>query len=167
MKAKTVPVALLRRWLHYDPKTGIFTWLISPRSRTKIGDRAGGVRVRGCREITVGGARLKEHRIAYAMMTGRWPKHLVDHRDCNAQNNRWENLRHATTAENSFNRRMMKANLTGLKGVFIHRQSGLYQARIRAAGKVHYLGYFQEPADAHAAYVEAAKRLHGEFARAA
>lgn len=39
------------------------------------------------------------HQIAFALMTGRWP-HLVNHKDGNPSNNKWENLEEATHQQN-------------------------------------------------------------------
>jgi len=47
----------------------------------------------------------------------------VDHKDCDGLNNRRANLREATHAENTWNRRMHKRTTTGFKGVY--RQRGL------------------------------------------
>ncbi|MCA8339501.1 AP2 domain-containing protein [Burkholderia multivorans] len=51
-------------------------------------------------------------------------------------------------------------------GVSSHPNTSRWVARIQHGGKQHYLGMFDTPELAHAAYVAAAKRLHGEFANA-
>ena len=58
-----------------------------------------------------------------------------------------------------------KRNKAGLKGVTLHKRAGKWQAQIQAFGVTHYLGIFNTAQLAHAAYCEAAARLHGNFAR--
>ena len=93
------------------------------------------------------------------------PELLVDHRDGNGLNNRRCNIRTATAGQNQHNRAPVRGTITGLKGVSFHSPTGLWMARIRLNYKRHYLGLFNTPEAASVAYVEAAKRLHGEFAQ--
>jgi hypothetical protein len=89
----------------------------------------------------------------------------VDHIDHNGLNNCRSNLRIATHQQNQFNRKVGKNNKSGFKGVSWHKASGRWIASIRASGVTHYLGIFDDPNDAHAAYCDASARLHGEFGR--
>jgi hypothetical protein len=75
---------------------------------------------------------------------------------------RWYRAAHA---ENMRNRKTAKHNKVGLKGVQAH--NGKFRARIWFDKKPFRLGTFPTPEEAHAAYVAAATRLHGAFARAA
>jgi len=87
----------------------------------------------------------------------------VDHINGNGLDNRRENLRVANKMQNQYNSARQHNNRLGLKGV--HKNGRRYRAQIRADGVKHNLGYFDTAEEAHAAYCEAAKRLHGEFAR--
>lgn len=91
----------------------------------------------------------------------------VDHEDGDGLNNRRGNLRAATRAENSRNQRRRRNSRSGFKGVTWHKLGGRWAAQITANGKNHYLGLFDTPEAAHAAYVAASHTLHGQFARAA
>lgn len=66
-----------------------------------------------------------------------------------------------------FNRKTHKNNRTGLKGVYCdqRRKNKPWHAQIRVDGKKVYLGSFAASAEAFAAYVAAARKYHGEFAR--
>jgi len=90
----------------------------------------------------------------------------VDHIDGNKRNNQRSNLRLATRAENLRNRGKNKNNTSGFKGVFLQKVTGRFFAQIKLNRKAIYLGTFSTPEEAHAAYVEAAKEYHGEFAHA-
>jgi len=98
-------------------------------------------------------------------MTGEWPKGEIDHIDLDRANNKWENLREATHSENSANRRVRSDNILGLKGVAFDKTRGEYRAYIGVNGKRIHLGYSDCPAAAHMAYVVAANKAFGEFAR--
>lgn len=89
----------------------------------------------------------------------------VDHKNGDGLDNRTENLRPAAKDQNQFNRGKQRNNSSGFKGVSWQKQKGRWQAQIRANGKTRHLGLFHDPKEAHAAYVAAAERLHGEFAR--
>lgn len=91
----------------------------------------------------------------------------VDHRDGDGLNNKRSNLREATCSQNGFNRGKERGNMSGFKGVSWNRRAGKWQVFITANKRKHYLGLFADLEPAAAAYREAAKRLHGEFARVA
>ncbi len=87
----------------------------------------------------------------------------VDHINGDGTDNRRANLRAATHAQNMRNRKKHKNNTSGFKGVSPMR--GKWRAQIRFEGRKHHLGIFDSPEEAAEAYDEAARRLHGEFAR--
>ncbi len=89
----------------------------------------------------------------------------VDHISGNGLDNRRGNLRLATNAQNVRNSALSKSNTSGYKGVHWHRGGRRWLAQITADGRNKYLGLFDSPVEAHAAYCAAAKELHGEFAR--
>jgi hypothetical protein len=89
---------------------------------------------------------------------------LIDHKNGNPLDNRKENLRLCTNAQNSRNRAKSQSNKSGYKGVSWHKSDKKWQARIGLGGKVAFLGNFDSPEKAHAAYCAAAALVHGEFA---
>jgi hypothetical protein len=97
---------------------------------------------------------------------------LVDHHKGNTLDDRIENLRLATHQENAKNRVKSlsvkgKPTSSKYKGVSWHKYKKKWQAQIgvRRKGKEIkiFLGYFDTEEEAYAAYVAAAKLLHGEF----
>lgn len=92
---------------------------------------------------------------------------FVDHINGNGLDNRRVNLRMATNAQNQWNRKTSRSNPLGLKGVSWERRTCKWRARIGANGVNIMIGTFDTPEAAHEAYCEAARRLHGEFARTA
>jgi hypothetical protein len=90
--------------------------------------------------------------------------YVVDHIDGDGLNNRRSNLRYATVAENRRNSRAAKRNKSGFKGVRAS-PTGRWWAAITWDGKRQHLGTFDTAEEAAEAYRDAAKRLHGEFAR--
>ncbi len=95
----------------------------------------------------------------------------ADHRNLDTLDNTDDNLRVSTNAENMRNRGRPRNNTTGYKGVKRMTSSrnkqwrGRWFARIRVNRKALYLGSFDYPEQAHAAYCKAAIEYHGEFAR--
>lgn len=159
------PLETLKSLLHYDPDTGVFTWAARSGARSVIGTVAGHVRITGYRTIAFNGEKYAAHRLAWLYMTGEEPGILIDHVNGQRDDNRWENLRQATFAQNSANSTRQSNNTTGLKGVSVLPHSpNRWQAAIKRDGKNQYLGCFPTPELAHEAYMSAAKEAHGEFA---
>jgi hypothetical protein len=162
--AASLTHARLRELLDYDPEMGRFTWRITDRYIHK-GMIAGSLYRNGYRVIRVDRVPYTASRLVFFYMTGRWPMAQMDHINCNKDDNRWLNLREATAQQNAANRVRRKTRLSGFKGV----QETPY-GRFRAVIKVHdysiHLGNFDTAEEAHTAYVEAARKHFGEFARA-
>lgn len=168
--------ARLKQVLHYNRATGVFTWKARDPSEFKEarrcaawnGKHAG--KVAGCNSANSDGyVRIRidrklylAHVLAWLYVHGRFPFPYLDHKDFDRANNRLRNLREATIFQNNQNVRLKRSNTTGLKG--IERSGSKWVARIRAHGERRYLGVFDTAEEAHAAYCEAAKELHGAFA---
>jgi hypothetical protein len=90
---------------------------------------------------------------------------IIDHINHDGMDDRSVNLRPATRAQNSRNRKKFPRKCSSkYKGVYLHKSSLKWQARIMFEKKRRYLGYFNNEIDAAKAYDEAAKKYHGEFA---
>lgn len=163
--SEPVTQARLKELLHYDPETGVFTRRLTNR-RWKEGTVAGCWSEPAGWVIRVDDNLYLAHRLAWLFMTGDWPKNEIDHIDVSRRNNRWENLREATGSQNKANKHKQSNNTSGFKGVSFQKGIDKYRARIRAHGRSRSLGCFDNPQDAHAAYVAAASGIWGEFARA-
>jgi hypothetical protein len=96
-------------------------------------------------------------------MLGEWPSEDVDHINGDKADNRWANLRAATTSQNIANSRCHRLNACGFKGVY--RKYGKWCANVRIKGKLIYLGLFVTREEAAMAYATAAYGLFGDFSR--
>lgn len=103
------------------------------------------------------------HRLAWLIVTGCWPTHEIDHINGSKADNRLCNLRAATPEQNK--RNTHHRNNTGLIGASYSSVNGKFRAQIRVGGKRKFLGWFTNAEDAHTAYVDAARKYHGEFAK--
>lgn len=88
-----------------------------------------------------------------------------DHINRDTLDNRRVNLRIATPAQNAWNTRLYSTNTSGHKGVYWEEQTGKWRASIGVNRKEIKLGRFSSLDAAVAAYAEASKQYHGEFAR--
>jgi len=115
-----------------------------------------------------GGTKARQylHRVILQRILGRPLERgeCVDHIDGNGSNNRRENLRLASHAENRRNSRKYDNNTSGHKGAYWRKRELKWMAQISVSGKDIYLGYFDDIEDAAAAYREAAVKHYGEFA---
>lgn len=160
--------ARLKALLHYDPETGVFTWLPGKggKGRPLVPRQAGGIDTQGYRRIWIDGHFYRASHIAWLYMTGEFPPRQIDHTDRDRSNEIWGNLRLATQSENKANSGIYRNNILGVKGVRRHR-NGRYEARLRLNGKLVYLGCFKTIEEAKAVYDAAAITHFGEFARSA
>lgn len=175
----------LREAVSYDPVSGRLTWLHRPRSHfcsdryyRSINRRCEGTEAFA--QISQFGyavgcifqQKIMAHHAAFALMTGRWPEGEIDHISGRRDDNRWENLREVSHAENGRNVRLGSANTSGIMGVRWNAQTRAWVAYIRADGKMRHLGSFKTCDDAAAARKRAERDLgfhpnHGRLARVA
>jgi len=90
---------------------------------------------------------------------------FVDHINGNGLDNRRENLRVCTNAENGRNRKKQTNNTSGFVGVCRIKKSGRYGTKIGIDGKYLYLGSYEDAAEAARVRDEAAIKYHEEFAK--
>jgi hypothetical protein len=141
----------LREVLAYDPETGVFT-------RRTTGRVAGGSDGHGYLAARVDGQTYRLHRLAWLHTYGVWP-HIVDHVNMDKADNRIKNLRDTCKSGNAQNRRnARKDNKLGVLGV--SRHGNKYTAKIAVRGYNKYLGLFDTPEQASAAYAAAKSALH-------
>lgn len=148
----------------YEEETGDLVRRINFYS-AKAGDIAGTPTGRGPLRVGIDGERYLVHTIIWYLKTGVWPSHEIDHEDTDSVNNRWGNLRKASRSDQMANRNKASNNKSGFKGVCLDKRRGLYKAEIQKGKYKRFLGYFVTAEEAHKAYVEAAKAVHGIFAR--
>jgi hypothetical protein len=159
------PFERIRELLAYDSETGKLYWKQSVARWIKPGDEAG-THVKRAIDVTIDRKTYRAHRVIWMLQTGEDPgASIIDHIDGNFYNNRFENLRLATPHQNLCNQKKRRDNTSGLKGVSWSEERQKWQTGIQVNGKRISLGRFDTKEEAYAAYCEAARRLHGEFAR--
>lgn len=107
------------------------------------------------------------HRLIMSRILGRELERgeIVDHKDGNGLNNCRDNLRLATKSTNSQNAKRRIDASSGFKGVTWNKAANRWQGQINVNGRHIYLGLFDTPEAAYAAYCKAAHEYFGDFAR--
>jgi hypothetical protein len=157
----------LKQLLEYSPDDGGFVWLVNRRGRfAKAGEVAGRPDYQGYIQIGIDGRRYRAHRLAWFYRYGEWPIGEIDHANRVPADNRIANLRLATHSQNQRNSRAR--NRTGLKGAYYNPRykHRMWVSQIKYGGRSHHLGYFETAEAANTAYMAAAMKAFGAFARA-
>jgi len=147
----------LQDLLTCNPTSGVLRWRVKTNRRILVGSIAGSINDFGYRVIRIDGQLYRAHRLVWFYVHGEWPKNYIDHINGNPDDNRLDNLRDVTTAENIQNQVVAhKRNRVNHLGV-TQRKNG-FQARICTHGVSKSLGLFATAEAAEAAYI-AAKRV--------
>lgn len=92
----------------------------------------------------------------------------IDHINHNGLDNRRENLRFCTTAQNTHHQIKRDGHTSGFKGIYWNKRKKKWQAKIRLTAngisKQIFLGLFDSEIHGALAYDEAAKKYFGDFA---
>ena len=147
----------------FDYRDGWLYWKIK-RGKIRVGDRAGGI----CDNrvlITYYRKKYKAHRLIFLHRHGYLPEY-IDHINRDSLDNRIENLRPCTKAQNSMNGRVKRGSTSRFTGVSAahHNKTNPWIAGIKLNQKRTNLGYFATEEAAARAYDAAAKEMFGEFA---
>jgi hypothetical protein len=163
--------AELKELFDYDPVNGGLLHrtecynqysIVYKNGESRVGKSAGWTTTGGYKSVNIPNhPGVLEHKAVYYWHTGEYPR-MLDHIDGNKQNNRIENLRPATYAQNMANvkRRKRKDNLpSGIRKVL----EG-YNASFAYNGTTYDLGVYSTPEEAYNAYCENHYKIRGEFA---
>jgi hypothetical protein len=162
----------LKELLNYDPKTGDLIWrpraeseFSSPRycktwNKRFAGKRAGWISsARGYKRIylSIGNRTYPTGRVIWIWMTGEIPN-IIDHKDGDATNNRFDNLRNTDVKGNGSNCKLYSTNTSGFSGVSFHKHRKKFYAQIYYFSKNIYLGSFDTVEEAIQARKSAAQK---------
>jgi hypothetical protein len=164
--------AFVGQRLIYDAESGKLFWRekdVSEPNATSwntryAGKEAGSHDHAGYVTLNINGKHYRAHRLAWLLQFGVWPDIELDHINRNRSDNRIENLRLATKAQNAINSGVPANSSCGVKGVHWHSGARKWRAKIKVNGRSQHLGYFRDRAAASAAYDEAARIHFGSFA---
>ena len=102
--------------------------------------------------------------VASAFINNPLNKDCVDHTNNNKLDNRFENLRWATSTENNRNTTIRKTNTTGVKGVNYIEKTNTWRARICIDGISIHIGTYDTLEEAKQARIDKVRLAFGDFA---
>ena len=143
-KGKDMPSQeYLKECFDYNPETGILMWKQRPQhhystdtnfigSNKRFLNKVAGTlnKNMGYLSVKVQDSNFRVHRIIWKLVTGNEPLYEIDHINNIRDDNRFINLREATSSENGRNRLMRSDNTSGVKGVCWDKESGKWLAQI-------------------------------------
>jgi len=169
--------SVLRQLIDYDPETGALIWRVRDVSFFTDGKMSalGAMNAWNARYADNPALKVKDfsgyfvgkifnrkylaHRVAWAIYSGEWPEHQIDHINGNKLDNRIANLRCATNQENSKNRAIGTRNTSGTIGVCWYNRDRVWVARVSKNGKRKTIGLFKNKDEA----IEARAKANLEY----
>jgi hypothetical protein len=139
----------LRELFDYH-EDGFLVWRVKRRGTKGIGSTAGAIRSDGYRQMMVDYQKGLMHRFIWVWHYGLPAPITIDHINQDRGDSRIENLREVTKSENGFNSDRVRSR-TGFKGVKVYGVK--FVAQIMRNYKQIYLGIYNSPEEAHAAYL--------------
>lgn len=168
----TVDYENIRKIMSYDKDTGLCSYLARDLSwfkDTKYRDAASNMKIWNLKNADKNIGYVSEngyirfmlfkrnyilHRLIWLYMTGEWPDQ-VDHINGIRSDNRWENLRNVTKADNNRNQKRRKDNSSGFTGVYKDVMNGKWISKINVNNKCIHLGRFSSKQEAVNARIDA------------
>jgi len=159
---RDLTVDLLHELFTYDKETGKLYWKVA-RGRVNVGDEVGSANGSGYLLTRVNYKAYRLHRLIFLMDKGYLPK-ILDHINGDKKDNRIENLRPVSSAQNAQNRQLNSRNKSGHKGVYWDKERKKWKAQVRCNGETIHLGCFENLEEADVVVRAAREELHGDFA---
>lgn len=129
--------------LRYDQETGVLVWRERPSSafpseatakswNSKHANKPAFTAPLATGHLTgrYGGKTYLSHRVIWLIMTGEWPDGCIDHINGDPSDNRWQNLRCVSHAENCRNQKRRTTNTSGKSGVCWDKRSKRWRVRV-------------------------------------
>ena len=166
-KPKELTHEYLKQCIDYNPDTGAFKWKIT-QTNAKYGADAFCINVYGnnysvCRTEILN-KKYNTNRLIVFWMTGYMPSpnRVAMPIDNNVLNLKWNNIKVGSMSDVTKKKR--NAGMLASKGVHFYKHAKKYGAQIVINGKQKHLGYYLTEAEAHEAYMKAARKHYGELA---
>jgi hypothetical protein len=154
--------------LHYDPETGHIWW--TKRGLARQFDKPVGTLTKDgyicLRLISDSVSRqCANHRVAWFLYYGVWPKDQIDHINNIRTDNRVVNLREASQKENNGNMKKRRNCSSNYKGIYWDNSCNKWICTITIDYSRKYLGSYHNEEEAALAYNKAALEYFGEYAK--
>jgi hypothetical protein len=156
---------LTKDYLHemFDYKDGHLYWKNAYKNITN-GQKAGSLHPEGYVRIKLNKSTYGAHRLIFMMHHGYLPIFL-DHINGNRSDNRIENLREATKAENRMNSKIASNNKSGIKNVNWHKKSNKWVVQLGVNNKKMNFGTYFDLDVAKFVADTMRHKYHGQFSR--
>lgn len=159
---KRIPRDVVLDNLTYNRVTGLFKWNKTVGCLNN-GDFAGCKKDNGYIEISINNKRYYAHMLAWLICHSYWSENNIDHINGIRDDNRIDNLRIASNAQNQCNRKKPKNNTSGVKGVYWNKQCKKWHARCTVNGINYHIGLFNDIEKAKVAVMRFREKMHKEF----
>ena len=126
---------------HFEYCDGILINKTKRNGKSPVGKEAGSLCDNRYKTVFICGKRYYTHRLIFMMFHGYIPKE-IDHIDRNKLNNKIENLRSVTKAENVVNQKIRTDNKSGVRGISWNSENKKWVVSKQQNNKRKYLGYF-------------------------
>lgn len=146
-KESALELEKLQALMYWDDLRGSFINKVNRSSNSLAGEPSGSLRKDGYRAVVIGRYVYLEHRLVWFYFHGVWPEFELDHKDFNKSNNRLNNLRPATRAQ-QLQHTHGRGGTSKYAGVGRHKASGKWYATININKKRAHLGLFCSEQDA-------------------
>lgn len=169
-KQDWISLATARKYLSYDPETGIITYALPVHKYDgrvlEAGTEAGCINKEGYRQISLNGRQYLSHRLAWFLHYGEWPKQYLDHVDGIRTNNSISNLKDVSHQENMNNKDASRKALNKrYPGVSYDAKEKLFKAVAEYGDKKEVVGLFDDPKLAYMARVDRIEEMREEADR--
>lgn len=151
-----------RRIFSFDAESGILYWAERTSHGVQVGDQAGTPTKNGYRQVLFKRRAYLVHRVIWLYLHGSWPAGDIDHINGCRTDNREANLRDVSRRTNIENQKTApKGKKSGAPlGVHWDKRLKKWRSTIVVKGKSKYLGIYQDPNEAHQAYLTAKRIDH-------